>query len=55
MLVTFLSISHYISEFGLTNNILIADENQTGGANELITGTSTTYYILTVVPGKMLY
>lgn len=55
MLVTFLSISHYVSEFELTNNVFIASENQTDGLNELNTNFSSTYYILTVIPGKMLY
>jgi hypothetical protein len=55
MLVTFLSISHYVSEFGLTNNILIASEDQTNGLNELNTNFSSTYFILTVLPGKFLY
>lgn len=55
MLVTFLSISHYVSEFELTNNLLIASEDQTNGLNELNTNFSSTYYILTVIPGKFLY
>lgn len=55
MLVTFLSISHYVSEFGLTNNIMITSEDQTNGMNELNTNFSSTYYILTVLPGKFLY
>lgn len=55
MLVTFLSISHYASEFELTNNLLIAGEDQTNGLNELNTNFSSTYYIFTVIPGKFLY
>jgi hypothetical protein len=55
MLVTFLSVSHYVSEFGLTNNLLIASEDQTNGLNELNTNFSSTYYILSVIPGKFLY
>lgn len=55
ILVTFISLSHYVAEFEITNNILISSENQVEPAYELSTNFSTTYYILTVLPGKFLY
>lgn len=55
ILVTFISLSHYVAEFEITNNILISSENQVEPAYELNTNFSTTYYILTVLPGKFLY
>jgi hypothetical protein len=55
MLITFISLSHYVAEFEITNNALIGSENQTDGMNELNSNFSMTYYILTVLPGKLLY
>lgn len=55
MLITFLSLSHYVAEFEITNNALIGSENQTDGMNELLNNSSTTYYIFTVLPAKFLY
>lgn len=55
MLITFISLSHYVAEFEITNNALIGSENQTDGLNELNSNLSMTYYILTVLPGKLLY
>nr|YP_740762.1 Ymf66 [Tetrahymena paravorax]ABI51671.1 Ymf66 [Tetrahymena paravorax] len=55
MLITFLSLSHFVAEFEITNNTLIASENQSESMNELINNSSMTYYILTVLPGKFIY
>nr|QBI37872.1 Ymf66 [Tetrahymena rostrata]QGS65248.1 Ymf66 [Tetrahymena rostrata] len=55
MLITFLSLSHYVAEFEITNNVLIGNENQSDNMNELNSNHSTTYYILTVLPGKFIY
>lgn len=55
MLVTFISLSHYVSDFEITNSAIIGNENQSEGMNELSNNTSMTYYILTVLPGKFLY
>lgn len=55
MIITFISLSHYVAEFEITNNALIGSENQSESMNELNTNLSTTYYILTVLPGKFLY
>ena len=55
MLITFISLSHYVAEFEITNNVLIGNENQSEGMNELSSNFSMTYYILTVLPGKLLY
>jgi myo-inositol-hexaphosphate 3-phosphohydrolase len=55
MLITFISLSHYVAEFEITNSALIGSENQTDGMNELNSNFSMTYYILTVLPGKFLY
>lgn len=55
MVVTFISLSHYVSDFDITNSALIGSENQSDSMNELNTNFSMTYYILTVLPGKFLY
>nr|YP_010411945.1 Ymf66 [Tetrahymena rostrata]QBI37916.1 Ymf66 [Tetrahymena rostrata]URP31105.1 Ymf66 [Tetrahymena rostrata] len=55
MLITFLSLSHYVAEFEITNNVLMGNENQSDNMNELNSNHSTTYYILTVLPGKFIY
>lgn len=53
--VTFLSLSHFIAEFELVNSILINSENQFENNYELNINFFTTYFILTVLPGKILY
>lgn len=55
MLITFISLSHFVAEFDLTNSVLIGSEDQTDGINDLNVNQSTTYYILAVLPAKMLY
>ncbi|KAL4462262.1 hypothetical protein ABPG72_001055 [Tetrahymena utriculariae] len=50
MLVTFISLSHYVSDFDITNNILIGSENQSDTMNDLNPNFSMTYYILTILP-----
>lgn len=55
MFVTFMSLSHFVSEFGLTNNLFIMNEDQTNGINELNTNFSSTYYILSVFPAKLIH
>lgn len=56
MFVTYISLSHYVIEFELTNNTLILNENNFQYINDLnYYNSSITYYILTVLPGKFFY
>lgn len=55
MLIVFISLSHYVSEFEIANNMIIGNEDQKDDLSEFNTNSSATYYLLTVLPGKILY
>jgi hypothetical protein len=56
MFVTYISLSHYVVEFELTNNSLLLNENNFSYLNDLnYFNSSITYYVLTVLPGKFFY
>lgn len=56
MFVTYLSMSHYVAEFEITNNNIILNENKFSNLNNFdYKNSSISYYILSILPGKLIY
>jgi hypothetical protein len=56
MLVTYLSLSHYVCDFELTNNNILLNELYSSNLNNLnYNNSSITYYFLTILPFKFFY
>ena len=53
MFVTYLSLSHYIIEFELSNNNIILNENSINNLNYF--NSKLTYYIIVILPAKFIY
>ena len=53
MFVTYLSLSHYIIEFELSNNNIVLNENSINNLNYF--NSKLTYYIIVILPAKFIY